>query len=128
MIGEHCAESISSAIGGKPTAKYHPRGQPGKDPTVRRWLNRSLMLIRTRISSTTVWYEQLGTRIFSGIPDASNRYRMYRYCTECFIVLCAPEEQHEYDRDQEEAHRRLQGGQHPVPLILLLVVVLFLQR
>ena len=34
-----------------------------------------------------------------------------------------PEEKHEYDGDEEEADGGLEGGQHPVPLVLLLVIV-----
>ena len=34
-----------------------------------------------------------------------------------------PEEEHEQDGEEEESHGCLEGGQHPVPLVLLLVVV-----
>jgi hypothetical protein len=40
--------------------------------------------------------------------------------------LYVPEEQHEHNGNEEEPHGRLQGGQHPLSLVLFLVVV-FLQ-
>ena len=43
-------------------------------------------------------------------------------------MVVVPEEHHEQDGDEEEADGRLESGEHPVPLVLILVIVFLNNR